>query len=144
MPISKESRTLGQYAAGLSTASLLLSTFHLEEHADGVLTFLLLTGTNNAAVLTGGVSILVTFYFLLRVWDEDLASRADSLLAEHEARLHQPSEIEPDLGARLERNLWLQQMVKGLIGLIDFWAPIALAIAVGLILGPRAWALAAG
>jgi hypothetical protein len=137
VPISKEARTLGQHAGGLSAAALILSSFHQERPVDGVAAWILLTGTNNAAVLTGLAGMLVTLYFVIRVWDEDLAAKADQLLDQHDVQSRPADHLPEHVGAKLAHNMTLQVGIKHTIALIDFWMPIGLAVTVGAVMWQR-------
>jgi hypothetical protein len=127
----------GQHASGLSAAALILASFHREETADEAVVWLLLTGTNNAAVLTGLAGILVTVYFAIRVWDEDLAANAGQLLDQHDVQARPADRLPEHVGAKLARNMTLQAGIKHTIALIDFWMPIGLAVTVGAIMWQR-------
>jgi hypothetical protein len=134
MPISKELRTLGQSAAALSAASLALASFHSENGAKDAIPFLILMGANNAAVVAGFAGVLATLYFLVRAWDEALATAVDQAMSDHDATGQQSQIVPSGLGDRVAWNLRMQAIVKGVISAIDFWLPVVLAGIVTLVL----------
>lgn len=132
MPLSKESRNLGQKAAAISATAFALKSLGLGLENAGAPKFIGAVGAENAAAVAGLASILVTIYFLLRVWDERLALSYVMLVANKGAGT--PEIIED--GDELEKNVANQQWVKGAIGFADFWVPLGLGITVAVLLLP--------
>lgn len=130
MPLSKESRNLGQKAAALSATTVALKSLGVGmDQADAPPLFSVV-GAENAAAVAGIASILVTVYFLLRVGDEHLAT-SFKFLVKKGAPVSR--EIIED-GEDLDSNIFLQTTVKGVIAFADFWLPLGLAFAVAVLL----------
>lgn len=130
MPLSKESRNLGQKAAALSATTFALKSLGVGmDQADAPPLFSVV-GAENAAAVAGIASILVTAYFLLRVGDEHLAT-SFKFLVKKGAPVSR--EIIED-GEDLDSNIFLQTTVKGLIAFADFWLPLGLSFAVAVLL----------
>lgn len=130
MPLSKESRNLGQKAAALSATTFALKSLGVGmDQADAPALFSVV-GAENAAAVAGIASLLVTAYFLLRVWDEHLATSFRFLVKKGAPASREIIEDADEL----DTNIFLQTTVKGLIAFADFWLPLGLAFAVAALL----------
>lgn len=130
MPLSKESRNLGQKAAAISATAFALKSLGVGVDKANAPAFMEIIGAENAAAVAGITSVLVTIYFLLRVWDEHLAISYEMLV-----KRRQPGSREDvEDGEKLEANVTLQPMIKSVIAFADFWLPLGLGVSVAALL----------
>ena len=123
-------RALGQRAAALSGAAILLKTLDISATPPTSIGWWALAGAEHAAVLTAAASLVVTAYFLLRVWEERLASYLDHQIAQVTGAATPAHSLPDELGADLERNIQCQAFAKSAIAMFDVLAPLAMAGAV--------------
>lgn len=137
MPLSKESRNLGQKAAAISATAFALKSLGLGLEQAAAPRFIGIIGAENAAAVAGLASILVTLYFLLRVWDEHLALSYEIMVKTTGSSSNELAEG----GEDLESNVHWQARVKAVIGFVDFWLPLGLGMAVSVLLWPDIFSL---
>lgn len=130
MPLSKESRNLGQKAAAISLTAFAIKSLGIGAEQANAPAFFQLVGAENAAAVAGVASLAVTAYFLMRVWDERLAASYRRLVNTGTTVVQ---EIPGD-GTDLDTNLLLQGAVKNTIGFADFWLPLGLAVIVAVLM----------
>ncbi|MDO1560100.1 hypothetical protein Q0812_11750 [Brevundimonas sp. 2R-24] len=121
---------MGQRAAALSGAAILLKTLERAADTPNLTGWWALAGAEHAAVLTAAASLVVTAYFVLRVWEDRLASQLDHQVAQVTGAGSQAQSLPDELGANLEGNARLQAAVKSAIALFDIWVPLVMAGAV--------------